>query len=182
MAYFFVFIAQKASSCLIFNEKSFLSAFRTAFCSPGRDPDTSAPCAGRCTLFESHHLSPNKKTPTQVTSAAFDIPTGWHPRANESPTGAFIALPLRGRAALFESHHLSPNKKTPTQVTSAAFDIPTGWHPRANESPTGAFIALPLRGRAALFESHHLSPNKKTPTQVGVFSGGDGGIRTHVPD
>ena len=132
MAYFFVFIAQKASSCLIFNEKSFLSAFRTAFCSPGRDPDTSAPCAGRCTLFESHHLP--------------------------------------------------PNKKTPTQVTSAAFDIPTGWHPRANESPTGAFIALPLRGRAALFESHHLPPNKKTPTQVGVFSGGDGGIRTHVPD
>ena len=52
--------------------------------------------------------------------------------------------------------------------------------PRAKQQPAG-LIACGLR-TAALFSSSPSLPQKKHQPELMLFVGGDGGIRTHVPD
>lgn len=52
--------------------------------------------------------------------------------------------------------------------------------PRAKQQPAG-LIACGLRA-AALFSSSPSLPQKKHQPELMLFVGGDGGIRTHVPD
>lgn len=52
--------------------------------------------------------------------------------------------------------------------------------PRAKQQPAG-LIACGLRA-AALFSSSPSLPQKKHQPKLMLFVGGDGGIRTHVPD
>ena len=76
-----------------------------------------------------------------------DIPTGWDPRASQSPSGALVTVLCT--AALFDSR--TGQIKNALARTATPVDIPNRWDPRANQSPTGA-LATVLR-TAALFDS-----------------------------
>ena len=90
-------------------------------------------CGRPCSFDSSYGL--------HETATTLDIPSRWDPRANQSPTGALVAV-LR-IAALFDSR-MGQIKNALAQCakTATTLDIPSCWDPRANQSPTGALVAV----------------------------------------
>ena len=72
--------------------------------------------------------------------------------------------------------YISPCLKMQSAPLAEMVDI----LPRAKQQPTG-LIACGLRA-AALFSSAPSLPQKRHQPEPVPFIGGDGGIRTHVPD
>ena len=85
-----------------------------------------------------------------ATATTVDIPSRWDLRANQSPTGALVAV-LR-TAALFDSR-TGQIKNALAQCAKAAttVDIPTGWDPRTKQQPTGLIAYPAAQGRAVRF-------------------------------
>ena len=76
-------------------------------------------------------------------------------------------------------HHLSRKKGTSLSRCLLLAEM-VGILPRAKQQPAG-LIACGLRA-AALFSSAPSLPQKRHQPEPVPFIGGDGGIRTHVPD
>ena len=92
------------------------------------------------------------KIPRANAAAAttVDVPSRWDPRANQSPTGALVAV-LR-TAALFDSR-TGQIKNALAQCAKAAttLDIPSRWDPRTKQQPTGLIAYPAAQGRAVRF-------------------------------
>ena len=75
---------------------------------------------------------------------------------------------------------LMQKKKSQVRLNLRLLAEMVGILPRAKQQPTG-LIACGLR-TAALFSSAPSWPQKRHQPEPVPFVGGDGGIRTHVPD
>ena len=75
---------------------------------------------------------------------------------------------------------LMQKKKSQVRLNLRLLAEMAGILPRAKQQPAG-LIACGLRA-AALFSSSPSWPQKRHQPELMPFVGGDGGIRTHVPD
>ena len=118
--------------------------------------------------------STTKKSPDR-SRIPVDIPTGWEPRTNQSPTGALIAFAALGTCC--SRPVPSTTKKSPDR-SRIPVDIPTDWEPRTNQSPTGALVTFAALGRAV--RVLYRPPQKNPQTK---WSGDRGGrYRTRTCD
>ena len=117
---------------------------------------------GGCILGKNDFIFPygSKRLPP-----LFDIPTGWDPRANQSPTGALVTVLCT--AALFDSR--TGQIKNALARTATPVDIPTDWDPNTKKEPTGLFFAA--CGRPCSFDSSYGLHD--TATTVDVPTGWD---------
>ena len=104
----------------------------------------------------------NQYTNVLAACTLLDIPTGWDPRTNQSPTGALITSPTARPVLLQIPRGDKKNQYTNVLAACTLLDIPTGWDPRAKQSHTMALFAV-LR-TVALFKSR--AETKRTSTRM----------------
>ena len=126
---------------------------------------------GGCILGKNDFIFPygSKRLPP-----LFDIPTGWDPRANQSPTGALVTVLCT--AALFDSR--TGQIKNALARTATPVDIPTGWDPNTKKEPTGLFFAA--CGPPCFFDSSYGLHEKIPDPKIRDFIHDPYGNRTHV--
>ena len=101
-----------------------------------------AACGRPCSFDSSYGL--------HETATTLDIPSCWDPRANQSPTGALVAVLCT--AALFDSRTGQiKNALAQCAKTATTLDIPSRWDPRTKQQPTGLIAYPAAQGRAVRF-------------------------------
>ena len=142
-----------------------------------RIPLTTAPASLPC--FRRWQRSAQLQFPYGLhkTATTLDIPSRWDRRANQSPTGALVAV-LR-TAALFDSR-MGQIKNALAQCakTATTLDVPSRWDPNTKKEPTGLFFAA--CGRPCSFDSSYGLHEKIPDPKIRDFIHDPYGNRTHV--